>query len=135
METVMTYSYDVTELNNESVSRMRFELGDTLFNPAELTAALSDEEYAAVISESSSWKKAKISCIKAILMKYAHQTTTTVGPVSYDFSQRVEQWRKLLDDIKSDMSSAVPLTINNIGGRDGEKPYFHTDMQINLRKV
>ena len=55
----MTYSYDVTELNNESVSRMRFELGDTLFNPAELTAALSDEEYAAVISESSSWKKAK----------------------------------------------------------------------------
>lgn len=113
---------------------MRFELGDTLFNPAEITAALSDEEYSAVISEAPNWKKAKINCLKAILMKYAHQTTMTVGPVSYDFSQRVEEWRRLLDDVKSDLSAAIPLSINSINGTDSEKAYFYTDMQANIRK-
>ena len=128
-----TYSYNPTEIENEGVSKMRFELGDTTFAPGELTAALCDEEYAAVIGKASSWKRAKLKCLKAILMKYAHQTTVKVGPVSYDFSDRVKFWKGLYDELKGTLQGAsFPPSI---GSDDGNgKPYFYEDMHANPRK-
>ena len=122
------YTYNVEDLKGETVSRMRLELGDTQFNPAELTAALQDEEYQVMIDESSSWKAAKIKCIRAILMKFSHQTKTTVGTVSYDFADRVAFWKKLYDEVRN----AVPVSFAALcGGNEGSKMYFHTDMQKN----
>lgn len=124
------YTYNVEDLKGETVSRMRLELGDTQFNPAELTAALQDEEYQVMIDESSSWKAAKIKCIQAILMKFSHQTKTTVGTVSYDFADRVAFWKKLYDEVKS--GNAIPVSFAALcGGDEGSKMYFHTDMQKN----
>ena len=96
----MRYSYNPENITELGMDRMRFELGDTTFAPGELTAALSDAEYEAVISQHRSWKKAKLACLSAILMKYSHQTNMRVGPVSYDFAERVEIVRRLKGGIK-----------------------------------
>ena len=84
------YSYDPSKLNEKGIDRMRMELGDTTFAPAELTAALCDEEYQAIISENKSWKRAKLKCLEAILMRFAHQVDVSVDGLSYSFSERVK---------------------------------------------
>jgi len=128
----MSYSYDPTKIGESGVDRMRFELGDTQFNPAELTAALADEEYSAVISANEGWKKAKFKCLEAILMKFAHQTDMRSGPVSYDFSERVKFWKDMYDDMKGSVSAnTAPLIF---GGCASGEMYFHEDMQRNPRR-
>lgn len=131
-----TYSYDPTKTTEQCKDRMRLELGDTTFAPGELTAALCDEEYEAIISMHKRWKKAKIECLKAILMKFAHQVNFSVDGVSYSFADRVEFWKKLLDELKKQASIGVPtadpLALN---GRIGGGPYFYNDMHANPRKT
>ena len=130
-----TYSYDPSKLTENGVDRMRLELGDTTFAPGELTAALCDEEYQAIISQHKSWKRAKVKCLEAILMRFAHQVNFSTDGVSYSFSSRVEFWKKLLEEAKRENSTAVPranpLALN--GGIGGDS-YFYADMQTNHRK-
>ena len=130
-----TYSYNPGKLNENGVDRMRLELGDTTFAPGELTAALCDEEYVALIKMCNTWKKAKLKCLEAILMRFAHQVDFSVDGVSYSFSQRVEFWKKLQEELRKTASAAVPtadpLALN---GRVGGGPYFYNDMQANPRR-
>ena len=126
-----TYTYDPGNTNSESVDRMRFELGDTVLAPGELTAALCDEEYKSVIDNSKSWKKAKLGCLRAILMRFAHETDVTANGVSYSFSKRLDFWKKLYDEAKAENSTAVPImNMDSLRGPDGGH-YFHKDMHKN----
>jgi hypothetical protein len=125
------YTYKPEEIQDESVSRMRFELGDTTFRPGELTAALCDEEYSAILDSKKSWKKMKIDCLKAIVMKFAHQTDLTVNGISYSFSKRLDFWKKLLSEMKASDSTAIPtMDMSFLNDSDGGH-YFHNDMHKN----
>lgn len=130
-----TYSYRPELLEKDPLYQMRLELGDTTFAPGELTAALSDEEYRCILKTTKNWKKAKLKCLEAILMRFAHQVDFSMDGVSYSFSQRVEFWKQLRDELKKSASMGVPtanpLALN--GGLGGE-PYFYNDMHANLRK-
>lgn len=130
-----TYSYSPSNIDQPCVDKMRFELGDTTFAPGELTGALCDEEYEAIINSTPNWKRAKIKCLEAILMKYAHQVNVSVDGLSYSFASRVDFWKKLYDDLKKQLSAGVP-TANPLAlnGRLGGQPYFYNDMQTNTRK-
>ena len=129
-----TYSYDPTKANQPGVDRMRLELGDTIFAPGELTAALCDEEYTAIIGSNKRWGRAKLKCLEAILMKYSHQTNVSIDGLSYSFSDRVKMWRDLWEQARKADSLGVPtanpLALNgNLGGG----PYFYNDMMRNPR--
>lgn len=130
-----TYSYHPEKLDTDNISRMRLELGDTTFAPGELTAALCDEEYRLIISQTKSWKKAKMKCLDAILMKFAHQVDFSMDGLSYSFSQRVEFWKNLRDEMRKTSSLAVP-TANplSLNGRIGGEAYFYNDLHSNPRK-
>ena len=130
-----TYSYRPEQLDTNQIYKMRLELGDTTFAPGELTAALSDEEYRALIKNTKNWKKAKLKCLEAILMKFAHQVDFSMDGISYSFSQRVEFWKKLRDELRRGSSTAVPLAdpLALNGGLGGDA-YFHNDMHANPRK-
>lgn len=130
-----TYTYNPQLLDKDPVARMRFELGDTTLAPGELTAALCDEEYRTIIKSTKSWKKAKLKCLDAILMRFAHQVDFSMDGLSYSFSQRVEFWKNLRDEMKKTSSLAVP-TANPLAlnGRLGGEPYFYNDMHSNQRK-
>lgn len=129
------YSYDPSKLEEFGVDRMRMELGDTTFAPAELTAALCDEEYAVIIKSNKSWKRAKVKCLEAILMRFAHQVNMSVDGLSYSFSERVQFWKELHKEAKREacmgVPTANPLALN--GGIGGES-YFYNDMQTNIRR-
>lgn len=126
----MTWSYNPQAITEEGVDRMRFELGDTTFAPPELTAALHDEEYEALISASPNWRRAKIKCLEAILMKFAHQTNFSIDGVSYSFADRRDWWKKLLDETIA--TSGVPTCDpRSLSGEAGGPPYFYEDMQRN----
>lgn len=130
-----TYSYNPAQINQVDVYKMRLELGDTTFSPGELTAALSDEEYRHIIRSAKSWKKAKMRCLDAILMRFAHQVDFSMDGISYSFSQRVDFWKQLRDEMKKESSTAVPTADPRaLNGRIGGMPYFYNDMQQNPRK-
>ena len=75
------YTYNPTLISEKGKDRMRLELGDTTFAPGELTAALSDEEYITLIKTYPNWKKAKMACLRAILMRFSHQVNTSIDGV------------------------------------------------------
>lgn len=129
-----TYTYDPTKATENGLDKMRLELGDTTFAPGELTAALTDEEYTAIINTHKTWKKAKIACLRAILMRFAHQVNTSVDGVSYSFAERVKFWKELYKDEKADANAAAPsvdlsFMQSDVSAKGGH--YFHEDMQKN----
>ena len=130
-----TYSYDPSKIAESGKDRMRFELGDTTFAPGELTAALCDEEYLAILSQYSvKWRIAKVKCLEAILMKFAHQVTMSVDGVSYSFSERVKLWKDMLKAEKAKAYVAVPVANPKaLIGQEGRPPYFYEDMKSNPR--
>lgn len=130
-----TYSYDPSLAGENGKDRMRLELGDTTFAPGELTAALTDEEYIVLIKSNRSWRKAKLACLRAILMRFSHQVDMSISGVSYSFSERVKFWKELYDEEKKKQSnSAVPtvpsLKHDAVSGIHGGH-YFHEDMHKN----
>lgn len=131
-----TYSYNPINLESSEICRMRLELGDTTFAPGELTAALSDEEYRYILKScKGGWRQKKIKCLDAILMRFAHQVDFSVDGVSYSFSQRVDFWKNLRDELKKNSIIAIP-TGNSQAMIDGPggSSYFHTDLHANPRK-
>lgn len=130
-----TYSYDPSKICDGGVDQMRFELGDTIVDMGDIQSPLCDEEYAAMIGSTSSWKRAKLKCLKAILMKFAYEVNTSTDGLSYSLSDRFDRWKAMYDDLKKKAEAAVPVcNPNALGGKDGEDMYFHYDMLSNPNK-
>ncbi|MCI8285432.1 MAG: hypothetical protein HFE90_09270 [Firmicutes bacterium] len=125
-----SYTYNPTKAAENGVDRMRLELGDTTFAPPELTAALCDEEYKVIISQNPNWRKAKLRCLEAILMRYSHQVDTSHDGISYALSDRVDFWKKLYDELKRNAG----ISVSSVKGSSGKPPYFKLGMQSNPRK-
>lgn len=126
-----TYSYNPNNITKNGVDRMRFELGDTIVDIGEVTSPLSNEEYNAMITMYPNWKKAKLECLKAIVMKLSYEVDTSTEGLSYSLNQRAERWREMLKEAKKELSYGVP-TCNPaaIYGRD-EPHYFRADLHAN----
>lgn len=130
-----TYSYDPSKICDGGVDQMRFELGDTIVDMGDIQSPLCDEEYAAMIGSTSSWKRAKLKCLKAILMKFAYEVNTSTDGLSYSLSDRFDRWKAMYDDLKKKAEAAVPVcNPNALGGKDGEDMYFYYDMLSNPNK-
>lgn len=130
-----TYSYDPSKINVIGLDRMRFELGDTVFSPAELTAALCNEEYLGLIETYTSWRQAKIACLKAILMKFSHQVNFSADGLSYSFSDRIKVWQELLIKEEKKLGANGFNKLTNILIKEkNKKPYFYENMQTNPNK-
>lgn len=131
-EPVRTYSYDPARALEGGLDRMRLELGDTTLAPGELTAALCDQEYQAILCQYPGWQEARLHCLRAIVMKFSHQVDMQVNGgngLSYDFSSRVAIWRDMLEKEERKSRRALPIP-PGCGGQ----PYFFGDMHANPRK-
>lgn len=133
-----SYSYDPTKITEGGVDQMRFELGDTVVDLCEIASPLCNEEYAAIIAKyGKSWKKAKLKCLEAIVMKLAYEVNTSVGGLSYSLNERYERWRKMYDDAKKEVKSMANIPrVGNEGSLmpHGGTPYFYNDMQAHKGK-
>ena len=76
----MDYTYNPEDIINPGKDRMRFELGDTVVDKEHEAAALSDQEYIAIITAAfeneKGWKYAKLKCLEAICMKLSFEVST-----------------------------------------------------------
>ena len=134
-----SFTYDPTKITDGGVDQMRFELGDTVVDMAGIASPLCDEEYAAILDKYKNWRLAKLKCLEAIVMKMSYEVNTSVGGLSYSLDQRYERWKKLLEEDKKIMAGIAGVPVAGdpnslIPHGLTPTPYYHDDMQANLRK-
>ena len=132
------YSYDPSKITGGGLDQMRFELGDTVVDMDGISSPLCDEEYIAILDKyGTDWRKAKIQCLSAIVMKLSYEVNTSVGGLSYSLSERYERWKKMLDDEKKSVKAlhSVPIAGDPTSLMPhGGTPYFYNDLHANHRK-
>ncbi len=135
----MTYTYDPVQISKEkTISRARFELGDTMVDGGAESCMLSDEEIKAIIESTESWKMTLFKLADAVCLRLSYETDWKDDGTSFSLNQRAERWMKLRDRLKADadaevtipVSGAVSDSINN--PRDGGH-YFYAGMMENHR--
>lgn len=129
------YTYDPKFITEKGKDKMRFELGDTVIDGGPMTSPLCDEEYEAIIAASSSWKKAKLELLKAIMMKLSYEVNTSTDGLSYSLSDRANRWREMYKELKKELNaSSLPIGDMSAIYQRNEPHYFHTDLHANLDK-
>lgn len=134
-ESTRTYTYDPSQIYDGGLNQMRFELQDNIIEGEGVTCALCDGEYQAIIDHEKSWKRAKLKCLKAIVMKFAYEVNTSTDGLSYSLNERYPRWKAMYDDLKKKTIVSLPTADpSSLQGPPGEPPYFHTDLHTNYRK-
>ena len=135
-----TFTYDPTKITEQGLDQMRFELGDTVVDMEGKSSPLCDEEYTAILEKyGKSWRKAKLKCLEAIVMKLSYEVNTSVSGLSYSLSERYERWNRMLEDAKREAKASAIAGVPRAGDPGslmphGRTPYFYNDMQANERK-
>lgn len=125
-----TYTYDPAKISEKGKDRMRFELGDTMVEGGTETAALTDEEITAVLGiYPKRWKRAKLALVESLCRRFSYEVDTDVGPLSLGLQGRVETWREMYKELKTEIGSYSVPKANPaaIGG----SPYFYAGMMDN----
>ena len=105
-----TYTYDPAKIGERGKDRMRFELGDTDVDGEGQAAALSDEEYNAILEAyPGKWHRAKLALIESIMRRFSYEIDEKVGPMTLSLRQRYESWKAMYDRLKEEIASmSVP---------------------------
>ena len=130
-----SYSYNPQLITAKGVDQMRFELGDTIIEGEGITSALCNEEYQAMITAHPNWKKAKLACLEAIMMRLSYEVNTSTDGLSYSLSDRYDRWKAMYNELKKKVNIALP-TVNPqaLQGQPGKPPYFYADLHTNPYK-
>jgi hypothetical protein len=133
-----SYNYDPSQITAKGKDQMRFELGDTMVEGKEMTCALCDEEYAAIIPTkihtTRQWKKAKLACIESIFRRFSYEPDTKDGNLQLSLGDRAKLWKQMYDDLKAELKAgaASPDAIGMLAAHPvfGEptQPYFWNGM-------
>lgn len=126
-----TFTYDPTNIGLYGKDRMRFELGDTEVSGEGQSAALSDEEYEAIITANPrKWKKAKLLLVESIMHRFSYESDEKVGPLTLSLHQRFDAWKALYESLKQEIAkSNAPLA--NPSAISGDH-YFREGMHNNM---
>lgn len=130
-----TYTYDPAEIATESVSRIRFELGDTAVEGGASTCFLSDEEIQAIIDDQKTvrWTRKLYWLANAVFMRLSYETNWSNDGTSFSLGQRADRWKALRDELKkaADMEASLPTSgavSDSVQSADGGH-YFHRGMK------
>lgn len=132
----MTYSYNPSELNENTVSRVRFALGDVLTDGGAETCMLCDEEIQAVLSDTPNFKRALYILADAVCMRLSYETDWRDDGTQFSLNQRAERWMKLRDKLKKEADAACTLPISgavkdSIRNAEDGGHYFYAGMMQN----
>lgn len=129
------YTYNPGKLSEYGVDRMRFELGDTVVDTGPMTCVLCDEEYQVIIEENKNWKRAKLKCLEAIVMKLSYEVNTSVDGLSYSFSDRAKRWWDMYNQLKKELKApALPVAAPGATYERDEPHYFRKNLHVNIAK-
>lgn len=127
----MTYTYCPENIIQNGMDKMRFELGDTMIEGGADTCILCDEEYIAILSQHKAWQKAKIECLKAIVMKLAYEVDYKVENMSLSLSDRYKHFKNMLEELEKKQQSSAFLS--KTATTKQTKHYFYLGMQENKK--
>lgn len=128
----MAYTYNPTEIKENTVSKMRFELGDTMVDGGADTTALTDEEIQCAIDKyPKSWKRAKLMLLESLYRRFSYEVTTRTGPLTLELNERANMWKEDYLALKKEIKQQS-CSINIYGGNN-KPPYFYSGMQANER--
>lgn len=131
-----SYTYNPCDISDKGINQMRFELGDTFTDTGEETCVLCDEEYQVLINKwedkSNGWKKAKVECLRAIVMKLSYEVDYKAEEMDISLSDRAKRFQSMLDSLEKSLQAS------GIVDMYGKKPlkcdnYFTLGMQENPR--
>ena len=105
----MEYTYDPTRIGITSISRARFELGDTMVEGGGTACMLCDEEIDAVINAYSNWKMALYKLAAAVCMKLSYETDWKDDGAAFSLSQRADRWKALRDELKKEAAAEINM--------------------------
>lgn len=88
----MTFTYNLASPND--ITRVRFHTGDTI----EESAISSDEQITFVISESGTWQKAVIACIRHNIARLATEPDMEADWLKIDWRRSADNWKLLLSE-------------------------------------
>lgn len=130
-----TYTYDPAEIATESVSKARFELGDTAVEGGASTCFLADEEIQAIIGDPNTrrWSRKLFKLADAVCMKLSFETNWSNDGTSFSLGQRADRWKALRDELKkaADIEASLPTSgavSDSVQSADGGH-YFHRGMK------
>ena len=129
------YTYEPAKITEGGKDQMRFELGDTVTDNGPMTCVLCDEEYQAIIDTTKNWRRAKLKCLEAIVMKLSYDVNTSVDGLSYSFNERAKRWWDMYNELKDDLKApAIPVAAaGSLYGKD-EPHYFRKNLHTNIAK-
>ena len=129
------YTYEPTKITEGGKDQMRFELGDTVTDNGPMTCVLCDEEYQAIIDKTKNWKRAKLKCLEAIVMKLAYDVNTSVDGLSYSFNDRAKRWWDMYNQLKDELKvPAIPVAAPGSVYKRDEPHYFRKNLHMNIAK-
>ena len=126
----MTYTYCPENITENGIDKMRFELGDTMTEGGADTCVLCDEEYAAMLAQSKTWQKAKLECLKAIVMKLSYEVDYKVSDMSFSLSDRYKHVKAMLEELENKQQASSFVSKANSDVKE-TKSYFYLGMQEN----
>lgn len=133
----MTYTYDPVQISKEkTISRARFELGDTMVDGGAESCMLSDEEIKAIIESTESWKMTLFKLADAVCLRLSYETDWKDDGTSFSLNQRAERWLALRDKFKKEADAAINIPTSgavNDSVRNAEDGghYFYGGMMQN----
>lgn len=128
-----SYTYLPGDISYQTISKMRFELGDTMVEGRSDTAALTDEEIQAAIDlHPKRWKKAKLMLLESLYRRFAYEVDTKTGPLTLSLQERAVMWREDYLALKKEIG-LENCSIPSFTGDNNKPPYFYTGMQENTR--
>lgn len=129
-----SYNYNPVDIKEQTVSRMRFELGDTMVEGGSDTTAFTDEEIqVAIDSYPNLWKRAKLMLLESLYRRFSYEVDTKTGSLTLGLHDRAAMWREdylaLKKEIQQESCSVSPFA----GGVVSKPSYFYAGMQQNER--
>jgi hypothetical protein len=118
----MSWTYSGNPANSD-LDEVRFLIGDTLVDEP----LLQDEEIKFFISKVKNASHAAIKCCEVIIANLSRSSDSKVGPIETKQSQQVDNYRKLLVQLRK----SVGGTPTNVAGNDNHETIFNISMMDN----
>lgn len=129
-----SYTYNPADIKEHTVSRMRFELGDTMVEGGSDTTALTDEEIQVAIDNYPKlWKRAKLMLLESLYRRFSYEVDTKTGPLTLNLHERAVMWKGDYLALKKEIQQESCSVPTFAGGAVNKPPYFYAGMQQNER--
>lgn len=106
-----SYTYNPADIREQTVSRMRFEIGVLWLRAVQIPQHSRMRKIQAAIDSNSKWKRAKLMLLESLYRRFSYEVNTKTGPLTLELHARAAMWREDYLTLKKEIqqeSCSVP---------------------------